>query len=319
MTREPDDSDFEAYLGQNDDPAPTPREAAWEIVRQAHEKIHDQKWVQEFEEVAIAGDDDDTLLWYMIGEVPFLAKDSLLTKEANIRDGMTALGEPIECPPLHRALIKACGRLAGRCPTSSQRRTGKAWPIARETLSQAAVQAGKSATPALTQAIAFGLVGFATISRSGEIRGLSTSDVERHGRDITITIRRSKTSDEPMLKLVPNVPGDDNPADWLARHMENLPDEGPLWRSFEARDALIKDNRSSLMNRDHPWRRWEMSMDLEEVLRASGHSFRRGGAVHMMKLGVAPAVIQAIGGWKQLDSMQTYVSEAVRLSTSAWV
>ncbi|KAG9395904.1 hypothetical protein J8273_2239 [Carpediemonas membranifera] len=87
-----------------------------------------------------------------------------------------------------------------------------------------------------------------------------------------------------MLKLVPNVPGDDNPADWLARHMENLPDEGPLWRSFEARDALIKDNRSSLMNRDHPWRRWEMSMDLEEVLRASGHSFRRGGAVHMMKM-----------------------------------
>ncbi|KAG9395044.1 hypothetical protein J8273_0258 [Carpediemonas membranifera] len=280
------------------------------------QRIRDADWRAEVEEIAQMTPDDDYLLHYMIQEIPFIAKDTFLVKEANIRTGLESINHGLESSPIHRALIRACARMAGKCELTVGRKTGKAYPVTVEQLKRAAAAARKTKSPALTQAVAFGLTCFSTVSRSGEIMSLLTTDVRRVREGYEITIRRSKTRDEPMVKLVPLLAaGGLSPARWLRAHLNDIQTEGPLWRSIQHTESLLRDNCLPLTATR--WRRWEMIMDVNEVFKATGHSFRRGAVVHMIDEGRSPLVIQALGGWKSIDSVNRYCEEAIRISQHA--
>ena len=51
-------------------------------------------------------------------------------------------------------------------------------------------------------------------------------------------------------------------------------------------------------------------------IRLTAHTARKGAAVEALMRGVPLPVIQALGGWKDLNTLQAYIGEAVRRTTS---
>ncbi len=260
----------------------------------------------------------DSLIHYLMGEVPFVAGEALAVKAANILLGLRCLGRPRAESEETTVVIRALARLAGRCPLTLDRRMGRAFPITLRTLMIAAHSTCLS-SPAAVQIIAFGMLAFSTVSRSGEVLALTLADVVKLERGYEIVVRWTKTRDRPMLKMVPDVgTGRDSPAWWLARHICNLQGPGPLWRSHRADGRSLNSSRERLQEKQLS--RGDLMADVQEAFGSenSGHSFRRGAAVHHVTTGTQMTILQALGGWNSRESVLHYCEEAVRLSQSSY-
>lgn len=158
------------------------------------------------------------------------------------------------------------------------------------------------------QALDIFLAAFESMSRVAEIASLEVDDVSPDGRTIMV---RPKTRAQTWLKLTKRLSGRGgfNAAERLVLHRERARREGRTYLFVGRHDkppetAAITAHLRRLCER------------LGCEARITSHSARKGAAVEALRAGVPLPVIQALGAWKDGDSMQAYIGEAVRRSTS---
>lgn len=155
------------------------------------------------------------------------------------------------------------------------------------------------------QAINIMVVAFATISRVAEIISLKVEDVTRDGHFISI---RSKTHAATWIKQTKCV--EDSvilkPSVMLKRARFN---------AIAANRTLLFFNRSN----NSQLSTGEVTNALKRISRKIGwnkritaHSARRGAAVEAVMARVPPLVIQSLGTWSDINTMQIYIGNAVR-------
>lgn len=156
------------------------------------------------------------------------------------------------------------------------------------------------------QAVEILTIAFATTSRVAEVAALTVEDVSNDGCYITI---RTKTFAQTWLK-----------------HMKRVSDGCGLAPTRILRDrrgrALLL-SRNLLFSKeesvDSPITSTEVTAELKRVVRKvhvkckiTSHSGRKGAAVAALIAGVPIVVIQSLGLWKCLDSLQAYLGRALR-------
>lgn len=158
------------------------------------------------------------------------------------------------------------------------------------------------------QALDIFVVAFESMSRVAEIANLRVDEVSPDGKTITI---RPKTGASTWLKLTKRLSTsrDLNAAGRIARYRERAERRGTL-NLFEGAKGKPPETSSitSLLGR--------LSKKLGLEARITSHSARKGAAVEALKAGVPLPIIQAMGAWKDANSMQAYIGEAVRRSTA---
>lgn len=158
------------------------------------------------------------------------------------------------------------------------------------------------------QALDIFIAAFATMSRVGEIVALETGDVAPEGDMIAI---RPKTGAKTWLRLRKRVvdTGGLQAAERLARRRSEALQEGRkalfVGRSGERQTTAAITAKLKRVSRR-----------LGAGTRLTAHSARKGAAVEALLAGVPLPVIQALGGWRDLNTLQAYIGEAVRRTTS---
>ena len=158
------------------------------------------------------------------------------------------------------------------------------------------------------QALDIFLIAFMTVSRVGEVAAL---EVENTAQDGTMIEVRPKTSAKTWLRLRKKVP---DTAGFKAAN-----------KVREYRRRAIKQGRRTLFRgrgRKPPTTSSITSL-LKRITtkvgiraRITAHSARKGAAVEALLAGVPLPVIQALGGWSDVNTLQAYIAEAIRRSTS---
>lgn len=158
------------------------------------------------------------------------------------------------------------------------------------------------------QALDIFLVAFESMSRVGEIAALQVEEVAADGRTILV---RPKTGAKTWLKLMKRVSDTRgfNAAERLVHYRRQAIRRGKK-SLFRGRNNKVLETATitSYLRR--------LSRKLGCGARITSHSARKGAAVEALKAGVPLPVIQALGAWKDQNSMQAYIGEAVRRSTS---
>lgn len=156
------------------------------------------------------------------------------------------------------------------------------------------------------QAIEVLTVAFATTSRVAEIVALTVDDVAEDGSRIVI---RTKTFAQTWQKHAKKV-GDGcglAPTKILSerRHRAQLLSRNLLFSGLERRDVPLSsaDITTALK---------KTVKKVHMGCRITSHSGRKGAAVTALLAGVPVVVIQSLGLWKCLDSLQAYLGNAVR-------
>ena len=192
-------------------------------------------------------------------------------------------------------------------------KTGGATPIALLDLAALWGKAQRTSLP-LSQREAIDLltVAFATVSRGGEIAALEPLDVSPDGSWIRIRPKTFAGTWKRLIKRVDDAPG--------------LPVRAIL---MAYRQRAMKRGLSLLWGlgdgASGVWRTEAISKALAAAasslgfkLRVSAHSGRKGAALEALFAGAPMPVIQAFGGWKRLDTLQAYLAEGVRRSSSVF-
>ena len=147
-------------------------------------------------------------------------------------------------------------------------------------------------------------VAFVTMSRVGEVAALRIEDVTREGSMIAL---RPKTSAKTWKKLT-----------------KRVSDKGGFRAAEvlrEYREEAVAQGRATLFGgrKDKPPETAEITRTLRglgerlgEGMRLTSHSARKGAAVEAVLAGVPLPVVQALGGWKDLNTLQAYIGEAIR-------
>jgi len=138
-------------------------------------------------------------------------------------------------------------------------------------------------------------------------------DGARHG---TVTLSHSKTSKQPVdIFVVANGSGT-CPAAAMAKYLD---------ARIKRRYSIRLDSPLFAMNDGTPLTRKALTKALRNALIAArvpnaelykGHSFRRGGATSLARVGVADSVIKTIGRWKS-HAYQLYVDIDLNIMCSA--
>ena len=154
------------------------------------------------------------------------------------------------------------------------------------------------------------LVAFVTMSRVGEIATLQVEDVAPGGEVIEL---RPKTGARTWLKLRKKVSSTRGLR--AAEALRSYRDEARA----KGRRGLFcdKDNKppTTALITAHLKR---LSARLGLNIRISSHSARKGAAVEAVLAGVPLPVVQALGGWKDINTLQAYIGEALR-RTVPWL
>ena len=158
------------------------------------------------------------------------------------------------------------------------------------------------------QAVDVLLIAFVTMSRVGEIVALERENVSPEGDKISI---RPKTCAKTWLRLEKCVP--------------NTRELRAAERLSSYREAAKREGRELLFpgRGKRPLETAAITAQLRRVSRKLGigrritsHSARKGAAVEAVLKGVPLPVVQALGGWRDLNTLQAYIGEAVRKTTS---
>ena len=157
------------------------------------------------------------------------------------------------------------------------------------------------------QAVDIFLVAFATMSRVGEVAALKVSDVSPEGDTISIRPKTSAGTGLRLTKLVSNTHGLEA-ADRLREYREAATKQGKT-HLFRGRGG--KPPETAAVTR--LLRAASTRLGMRE--RITSHSARKGAAVEALLAGVPLPVIQALGAWKDINSLQAYVGDSVRRST----
>lgn len=161
--------------------------------------------------------------------------------------------------------------------------------------------------PKERQALDIFIVAFATVSRVGEIAALEIENVARDGSTLAL---RPKTGAKTWVRLTKRVTnaGGLAAADRLRHRREVATKQGQT--------CVFADRRGRIPPTATITRRLkEVARKVGIDARITAHSARKGAAVEALLAGVPLPVIQALGGWKSLDTLQAYVGEAVRRTT----
>ena len=156
------------------------------------------------------------------------------------------------------------------------------------------------------QAVEILTVAFATISRVAEIAALRIIDVPENCRSISI---RTKTCAKTWQMHVKRV------SDGCGLDPTRILRERRVSAKRYARNLLFSRSDTE----DLQFTSTEVTKALKRVaekmhLRCNitSHSGRKGAAVAGLVAGVPITVIQALGAWKCLESMQSYLGKAIR-------
>ena len=158
------------------------------------------------------------------------------------------------------------------------------------------------------QALDIFVLAFATVSRVGEIASLEVRHVAPDGEHLALRPKTGARTWQRLVKRVANTP--------------SLRAADILWRRREeARRGGFRFVFRS--GRDWPPSTASITGHLRDVTRRLGiparvtaHSARKGTAVEALLAGVPLPVIQALGGWRDINTLQAYIGEAVRRTTS---
>ena len=156
------------------------------------------------------------------------------------------------------------------------------------------------------QAVEILTIAFATTSRVAEIVALTVDDVSKDGYFFTV---RTKTYAQTWQK-----------------HVKKVSDGcglAPTKILRERRGRALLLSRSLLFSKqeaiDSPITSAEVTAELKRVTKKvhmkckiTSHSGRKGAAVEALIAGVPVVVIQSLGLWKCLDSLQAYLGSALR-------
>ena len=154
------------------------------------------------------------------------------------------------------------------------------------------------------------LIAFVTMSRTKEITALRVKDVLEGGTAIDV---RTKTMAKTWLKLrkkVSNAKG--------LRARETL--------EHYKRVAIKRGKKGLFWNKNNkpvgtPQVSWQLKRVAAKVgykERISAHSARKGAAVEAVLAGIPLPVVQALGAWKDINSLQAYIGDALR-GTMPWL
>ena len=158
------------------------------------------------------------------------------------------------------------------------------------------------------QALDMFLVAFVTMSRVEEIRNLKVSHVSPKGDAISIRPKMNAGTEVRITKHVSNTPGL-KAANMLRKYKE----------------AAIKQGKTYLFegNKGKPPETPEITRLLKRITkklsineRITSHSARKGAAVEAVLAGVPLPVVQALGDWKDINSLQAYIGDSIRRSTA---
>ncbi len=260
------------------------------------------------------GLEEDDLWDYLSREAQWVAGDRLRTKFDRISQGLRVMRAARPAKPDDDKVVAALGKAASATDAALARRRGRAFPISATSMMTMAKKHARTSSPAVVQTVAFSLLAFGTVSRTGELLALKKEDVLWGRRHAIIRLRRTKTR-QNVLKMVPMTRGADCPTAWLRRHMSNLPPEtDEMWLGHVNEYGLLPTNTRPLTRQ--PVSRAHLIEDIREVLGVyvTGHSFRRGAVVNLVRSGVPLTVIQALGTWASAETVLTYCEEAIRLA-----
>lgn len=161
-------------------------------------------------------------------------------------------------------------------------------------------------TPVELQAVEILTIAFATISRVAEIAALKISDVPENCQCISI---RTKTCAKTWQRHVKRV------SDGCGLDPTRVLKERRMNAKRYARSLLFSCSDTE----DLQFTSAEVTKALKRVAKKvqlrcklTSHSARKGAAVAALVAGVPIAVIQALGAWKCLESMQSYLGRAIR-------
>ena len=156
------------------------------------------------------------------------------------------------------------------------------------------------------QAIDILLVAFATMSRVAEIIALTTRDVAADGHYISIRAKTYASTCQRHEKRVSNAQGL-----YPTRVLRKQRAEAIL----QGRSLLYSGRRG----KDVPITSSEVTQALKRATkklkmscRITAHSGRKGAAVAVLLSGAPLVVIQSLGLWRCLDSLQAYLGGALR-------
>lgn len=156
------------------------------------------------------------------------------------------------------------------------------------------------------QAIDILVVAFATVSRVAEIVSLTTGDVTENGHYISVRTKTYASTCQRHVKYVSNALGL-YPSRILQsrRAAAILQGRTLLYSGQTGRDVPVTSSDVT-----HALKR--VTRKLKMMCRITAHSGRKGAAVAALLAGVPLVVIQSLGLWRCIDSLQAYLGESLR-------
>lgn len=167
---------------------------------------------------------------------------------------------------------------------------------------------GEKLTRKERQALDIFTLAFATMSRVGEIAALEVGNVARDGGAIALRPKTSAKTWRRLVKRVSNAKGL-RAADKLVRYREEARRRGRRCLFAGAKDRPVVT--ASVTRRLR-----KLGKRLGGGLRITAHSARKGAAVEAVLAGTPLPIVQALGGWANINTLQAYVGEAIRRTTS---
>lgn len=156
------------------------------------------------------------------------------------------------------------------------------------------------------QAVDILVVAFATLSRVAEVAALTIRDVARDGGFIAVRAKTFASTFQRHVKCVENGKGL-YPARILQTRRAEAVLRGRrlLFSAASGRDELLSSSEVTQALR-------RVTLKLQMVCRITSHSGRKGAAVAALLSGTPLVVIQSLGLWSCVDSLQAYVGKTVR-------
>ena len=158
------------------------------------------------------------------------------------------------------------------------------------------------------QALDIFLVAFVTMSRVEEIRTLKVSHVSPKCDTISIRPKMKAGTELRITKFVTNTPGL-KAVDILRKYKEEAIEQGRrnLFKGIKGKPPETPEITRMLK---------KVTDKLKMDERITSHSARKGAAVEAVLAGVPLPVIQALGDWKDINSLQSYIGDSIRKSTA---
>lgn len=158
------------------------------------------------------------------------------------------------------------------------------------------------------QALDIFLVAFVTMSRVEEIRTLKVSHVSPKCDTISIRPKMKAGTELRITKFVTNTPGL-KAVDILRKYKEEAIEQGRrnLFKGIKGKPPETPEITRMLK---------KVTDKLKMDERITSHSARKGAAVEAVLAGVPFPVIQALGDWKDINSLQSYIGDSIRKSTA---